>query len=320
MPACRELWVWDDKRDGMTDFLTLAHLSDIHLPPPRPYLGSFCVKRLLGIASWYAARRRQHLAETVAAIVADIQSQAPDHIAVTGDLVNLGLAWEHAAAARWLATLGPPARVTAIPGNHDIYADMADAQGIGRWRSFATGDEAAASGEAAFPFVRCLGNVALIGLNSAIPTPPFRANGRLGADQLRRLGEILASLGTANLVRVVLIHHPPLPGQTGALRALQDANDLVEVLSRHGAELVLHGHNHCAMLAFTDGPVRPIPVVGVPSASLGRAHGKQTLAGYNLYRIAPDPAAPIEMIERAMAMPGGKVTETRRLVLGADLA
>ena len=36
----------------------------------------------------------------------------------------------------------------------------------------------------AFPFVRMLGPVALIGINSAVPTPPLVASGRLGAAQL----------------------------------------------------------------------------------------------------------------------------------------
>lgn len=300
----------------MNGLLTLAHLSDIHLPPPRPYFGDIRMKRMLGMLNWYAGRRRQHLAATLSAIVADMQSQAPDHVAVTGDLVNVGLPFEHEAASRWVAALGSPSHVTAIPGNHDIYVDMPADQGIGRWQAFMADDEPSASQEP-FPFVRRLGRVALVGLNSAVPTPLFHAYGRLGAGQLERLGHILARLGTQGCVRVVLIHHPPLPGQTAARRGLQDAEALAEVLARHGAELVLHGHNHRAMTAFASGPTRPIPVIGVPSASLGSAHGSQTLARYNLYRITADPEAPIELIERGILEPAGEVVEIRRVMLRA---
>lgn len=296
-----------------TGTLTLAHLSDIHLPPPRPYLGHHRVKRLLGMLNWQR-RRRQHLASTLAAIVADLHEAQPDHIAVTGDLVNVGLSSEHEAARRWLNALGPPDRVTAIPGNHDIYVEMALAQGIGHWSAFMADDEPLDT-KSPFPFVRRLGRIALIGLNSALPTPLFHAYGRLGPHQLARLGEILDDLGREGMVRVVLIHHPPLVGQAKHRAALQDADALTEVLRTRGAELVLHGHNHRAMQTFAQGPDRAIPVVGVPSASLGFAEGHRTLARYNLYRIAPDPAVPICMIERGLAVPSGPVVEIARHLL-----
>lgn len=300
----------------MTTRLTLAQLSDIHLPPPRPYRGHIHPKRLLGMLNWHRRRARQHTQATLDAIVADLRRQSPDHIAVTGDLVNVGLAWEHAAAARWLAALGAPSRVTAIPGNHDIYVDGA---GVTAWQAFMA-DAAPGPPADAFPFVRHLGRIALIGLSSAIPTPLFHAYGRLGSGQIERLAATLARLGSEGFVRVVLIHHPPLPGQAPHRCALHDAAELTAVLASHGAELVLHGHNHRAMIAYAAGPRRPIPVVGVPSASLGMIRGSQSPAGYNLFHIAPDPDAPIELIERGISGPGGPVGERRRLVLGASQA
>jgi 3',5'-cyclic AMP phosphodiesterase CpdA len=248
-----------------------------------------------------------------------MQSAAPDHVVVTGDLVNVGLSSEHEAARLWLNSLGPPERVTAIPGNHDIYVKMALARGVGHWRAFMANDAPPGATDR-FPFVRRLGAVALIGLNSALPTPLFHAYGRLGHDQLARLGQMLGSLGSEGLVRVVLIHHPPLVGQAPRRAALQDADQLSEILRQHGAELVLHGHNHRAMRTFTPGPARPIPVVGVPSASMGRVEGHQTLARYNMYRIAPDPGVPIEMIERGLAAPSGPVIEIARHLLIAGAA
>ena len=298
--------------------LTLAHLSDIHLPPPRAYRGHYQAKRLLGMLNWQR-RRRQHLASTLAEIVADVRASSPDHIAVTGDLVNVGMSAEHEAARRWLASLGEPDRVTAIPGNHDIYVEMALARGIGHWQAFMA-DDAPLDSKAPFPFVRRLSGVALIGLNSALPTPLFHAFGRLGSEQIERLGEILRDLGSEGVVRVVLIHHPPLVGQARERAALQDAAQLTDVLHRYGAELVLHGHNHRAMRALTPGPVRPIPVVGVPSASQGFVEGRRTLARYNLYRIAADPAVPIEMIERGLALPSGPIVEIARHRLDVELA
>ena len=55
------------------------------------------------------------------ALVADMRAQRPDHIAVTGDLVNLALEAEFAPAQAWLESVGEPQHVTVIPGNHDAY-------------------------------------------------------------------------------------------------------------------------------------------------------------------------------------------------------
>lgn len=295
----------------MSQTLDLAHVSDIHLPPlPMPRRGEWRVKRLLGWLNWLRLRRRQHQVQVLRALTDDLKAQSPGHIAVTGDLVNIGLPAEYACAARWLEGLGPPDRVTAIPGNHDIYAELGDDPGTGRWQAYMSG-EVDGSGFG-YPFVRRIAHVALIGLNSGLVTPPFCAYGRLGAGQLARLAGVLARLGEQGLVRVVLIHHPPLPGQAAPRCALEDADQVASTLARHGAELVLHGHNHRAMLAFAPGPRGPIPVVGAPSASLGLAQGRQTLARYNIYRIAPDGGSAIEMIERGIAAAGGPVLEIGR--------
>ena len=68
----------------------LAHLSDPHLAPlPRPRLYELAGKRLGGFFNWHRNRRGFHLSAVLDRIVADLKSRAPDHIAVTGDLVNL---------------------------------------------------------------------------------------------------------------------------------------------------------------------------------------------------------------------------------------
>jgi 3',5'-cyclic AMP phosphodiesterase CpdA len=81
-----------------------------------------------------------------------------------------------------------------------------------------------------------------------------------------------------------MIHHPPLRKGTQPGRGLTDAGALEEVLARHGAELVLHGHNHVTSATRFEGPNGTVPVVGAPSASA--AGGALThRAGYNLFTI-----------------------------------
>ena len=101
---------------------TLAHLSDPHLAPlPTPRFSELASKRLLGFLNWQRKRRDIHQRVPLDEIVADLATQTPDHIAVTGDLVNIALPDEFAAARAWLAALGSGHNVTVIPGNHDAY-------------------------------------------------------------------------------------------------------------------------------------------------------------------------------------------------------
>src|SRR5207248_3780951 len=100
----------------------LAHLSDPHIGPmPSARVAELINKRGLGLINWYRKRHRHHRADVLDAIVADMQAQMPEHIAVTGDLVNISLDAEFARAAKWLDTLGKPRDVTLTPGNHDAY-------------------------------------------------------------------------------------------------------------------------------------------------------------------------------------------------------
>ena len=98
---------------------------------------------------------------------------------------------------------------------------------------------------------------------------------------------MLERLKGEDVIRVVLIHHPPLPGLASTRRALEDAAHFARVLRHAGAELVLYGHNHCQRLNWhahvhAEGG-GAIPVIGVPSASAARTHKDEPLARYNIF-------------------------------------
>jgi 3',5'-cyclic AMP phosphodiesterase CpdA len=290
--------------------LVLAHLSDLHLAL-RPKLIELAGKRGLGFINWQRGRKHFHRFEILEAIVRDLKTITPDHIAVTGDLVNLSLATEYAYARTWLEKLGSPHDVTVIPGNHDTYVEKARGGPAAYWGDYMRGDDGAASGT--FPFVRRRGPAALIALSSALPTGPFMATGELGQQQLSALSEALAA--TRGTFRIVLVHHPLVSTPNHYLRRLTDAAELHRVLAAHGAELVLHGHDHCRALIWLDGPERRIPVVGVPSASARASHGDKDAGGYNLFRIDGEAGNwRCEMIGRQRA-PDGTVGEVARQML-----
>jgi 3',5'-cyclic AMP phosphodiesterase CpdA len=243
---------------------TIAHLSDPHLSPaPFPGGAELRLKRFLGWVNWKRARERMNDMEMLARLVADLRAKKPDHVAMTGDAVNLALRSEFARAAEWMAGLGAAEDVSFTPGNHDAYVrDALPAL----TQTFAPWTEGYR-----FPYLRRRGEIALIGLNTGVPTAPFLATGRLGAAQLEALAAMLKE--TAGLARVVMIHHPPLRGgRMPILRGLDDAHAFEAVVRECGAELILHGHTHRTMARRMPSPATRnaagyAPVLGAPSVS-----------------------------------------------------
>ncbi len=264
---------------------TLAHLSDPHLPPlPEPRLTELVGKRVFGYLNWTRNRHRYYRREVLDVLVSDLQAQVPDHIAVTGDLVNLALEAEFALAKAWLEGIGPPERVTLVPGNHDAYVRATSHRFAEAWSSYLVGDET--PGDAMFPTLRRRGPLALIGVSTAVPTPPLMATGWLGKSQLEALDRLLAALAAEPTFRVLLVHHPVR--SSARTKRLTDAPELLALLKQHGVELVLHGHDHVHSTVWVEGPNgASIPAIGVPSAS-ARAHDHYPDAAYNMFSIARD--------------------------------
>ena len=262
---------------------TLAHLSDPHLAPlPRPWLAELAGKRALGYLNWTRNRYKYHRRDILDLLVSDLHTQMPDQIAVTGDLVNFALESEFPLAQAWLKTVGPPDKVTAIPGNHDAYVRSTRLRFAESFAAYFGGD-APQEGPATFPSLRRRGPLALISLSSAVPSGPFMATGRLGSAQLAALEQLLQSIAHEQLFRVLLVHHPLR--SANRMKRLTDAKDLIALLARHGVELILHGHDHVHSTIWIDGPERKIPTVGVPSAS-SIAHGHYPAAAYNVFAIS----------------------------------
>jgi 3',5'-cyclic AMP phosphodiesterase CpdA len=258
---------------------TLAHLSDPHLPPlPKPRLIELAGKRALGYVNWTRNRHKYQRREVLDALVADVKAQGPDHIAVTGDLVNLALEAEFAPARAWLDGVGPPDRVTTIPGNHDAYVRATFHRFGETFAPYLAGDD----GRIGFPSLRRRGPLALISLSTAVPTLPLMATGTLGPDQLASLEEVLERLAAEDVFRVLLVHHP-LKSHARHKR-MTDSAGLLTLLKRHGVELILHGHDHIHSTMWFEGPNGNIPAIGVPSAS-ALAHGHTPAAAYNLFTI-----------------------------------
>lgn len=270
----------------------LAHFSDIHLGPlPDMTYRQLASKRITGYINWKRHRRISLDNGIIDRLTEDMLDAQPDHIALTGDLVNLALEAEIEMARLWLAGLGDPDDISLIPGNHDAYVPRALDKACRAWSPWMTGDHTdPPSDRYDFPYLRVRGPAAIIGVSSARATAPFLASGYFEEKQEGRVAKLLDETRRRGLFRVILIHHPPIRGATGAHKRLFGIGRFNKMVARHGAELVLHGHTHLATVHWMDGQEGRVPVVGVAAA--GQAYGGRKPAGhYNLFDITGSPGA-----------------------------
>ncbi|HEX3348949.1 MAG TPA: metallophosphoesterase [Acetobacteraceae bacterium] len=199
----------------------------------------------------------------VAGLLTELNADAPDLVAISGDLTMGARRKEFRAAHGFIGALRVP--WLAVPGNHDmspyrLWQRFTDP--YLRWREWVAPETEPSWRDE---------SVAVFGLNTA-----HRAGlhwdwsrGRVTRERLCRLLARLAAV-PAGMGRVVVAHHPLIPppdapntpvagGASAALRALGDA----------GVNLVLAGHLHrgYARLAFPEA-VSPLILQGATATSV----------------------------------------------------
>src|SRR6478672_1374400 len=192
--------------------------------------GSAPPTRLLHLSDLHFGGREAP--EVERSLEALIERTAPELVVATGDLTHRGRRDQHAAAAAFLRSLGPP--VLAVPGNHDIpYTFPA--------RFTQTFAEFERHWETTEPVFRSP-TLHVVGLNSVRPWR--HQSGGIRDAQLSRARELLAEAPESAL-RVVALHHhligapwrsrkKPVARRSHVLAALVDS----------GAELIVAGHIH----------------------------------------------------------------------------
>lgn len=266
----------------------LAHISDPHLGPlPEPSRLQLANKRIFGYINWRRNRKGVMTSSVLDHLIEDLQKAKPDHLAISGDLVNLALPQEILNAQKWLQSLGPADWMTVVQGNHDAYVPGSRLKAEQAWLNFMASDKHLAD-QISFPTLRIRQNVALIGVNSARATMPLMATGYFRQHQASQLADILDQTRHDGLFRVVIIHHPPAPKATHWHKRLIGASLFRRVIQNHGAELILHGHTHLATRTTIKGPNHDVPVICVPSASQAPG-GHKPSSAYNIFEISGEP-------------------------------
>ena len=231
----------------------IAHVSDLHVLSPhgvqlRRVLFN---KRLTGFVNLLTKRGRVYRREYLLAALEAARDQA-DHVVVTGDITNLSLEGEYEEAVRLLDDVSRTTEVTVVPGNHDIYlpATLRERRFPHHFSRFMESDLPAHALDlpaGRFPFVKLRGPLAIIGLTTAVPRPPFVSAGQLGKEQLAALRTVLAEPEVARRTPVVLLHHSPFDARLRLSQlqgGLVDARALRSALAGLSCGLVLYGHLH----------------------------------------------------------------------------
>ncbi len=254
--------------------MRIAHLSDLHLHPVGALRAAdLRTRRLFGALNLCLFRAGAYSEDVARAAVEAVREAGVDHVVVTGDLTNLALPSEFALAVQVLRPLGRADRLTVIPGNHDRYTpgSVRDRE-FERWFGYTLWPDGEGRGGGSFPVVKDLADgVTLISLGSAGVVPPACAFGRVGPGQVARLADALDDARRRDRFPIVALHHNlhrrgTLSEATGRLL---DRREVAEVLVRHGARLVLHGHDHREHdMVISDGPDGPgVRVIGCGSSS-----------------------------------------------------
>jgi 3',5'-cyclic AMP phosphodiesterase CpdA len=275
----------------------IAHFSDLHvlsLAGVGPH--RFLNKRLSGYLNLRLKRKHVHRSAYVRAIAREVRQAEVDHVVITGDLTNLALEPEFELVREIIEDeLGfHPSQVSVVPGNHDLYTRgaMRGRRFVRYFGAYVESDLPFATnrGLGVFPFVRLRGPVALIGLSSAVPRPPFVAAGKLGVDQLEALGRLLEHPEVRKRTPVVLLHHPvhsPRSRMKALLEGLHDSRELARRLAGIEHGLLLHGHLHRRLRQELLTERGAIHAIGATSASLHH-EDEAKMAGFNLYEFSEE--------------------------------
>ena len=282
--------------------IRIAHISDLHVLSSTGAQWRHIIfnKRLTGYANLILRRGRVHRREYLLAALSAAVVRA-DHLVVTGDITNLSLEHEYEEARVLLDEAARRTEVTVVPGNHDIYLPSTHRRRrfphyFGQFLQSDLPQLARDLPAGPFPCVKLRGGLAIIGLSSAVPRPPFIASGYVGRAQLEAFEAVLAHPEVRRRTPIVLIHHPPVdtrPRITQLRDGLVDAAGLRSSLAPLPRGLVLFGHLHLRVRCELPTLSGKLDVIGASGAALDHPD-RSVRAGFNLYEFDDDNLASVQ--------------------------
>jgi Icc-related predicted phosphoesterase len=232
-----------------------------------------------------AATADLHFAPQNAAVLRDQFDKVRDGadlLIVAGDLTNYGRPAEMEPLLNTLVRLRIP--TVAVLGNHDYESEqpaelmrMMTAEGIKVLDGSAyERDGVGFAGTKGF--VGGFGRGAL----TAFGEPEIKTFVRASIDEALKLERAMAQLRTTK--RVVVLHYAPIAataeGEAPEIFPFLGSSRLAEVIDRHGADLVVHGHAHNGKLSG-----RTTGGIPVHNVAITLLQSQQPPAGYRIFEV-----------------------------------
>ncbi|MEW6506442.1 MAG: metallophosphoesterase [Bacteroidota bacterium] len=241
--------------------MKIAHISDLHI----------CINY-----------KRNNLSR-VKRLIKQISSSGIDHLVVTGDISDNSREEDFIWFRNILKENGllHSNRTSIIIGNHDIFGGVQTAADIIDFPSKCAGvdfkdkvrnfvkyfeelfeNAFSPSAKSIFPFVKEIGDVVIVGINSVDKYSklrnPFASNGYVSKNQLSEIKKIFNLKNVAEKNKLVLIHHHFYKNNVSSRSSehaiwsrlenftmkLRQKKRLIKLFRENNVELVLHGHSH----------------------------------------------------------------------------
>lgn len=236
--------------------MKVLHFSDIHvdvsprLVPFRDWLG----KRLIGGANHLLRRRKRfrRTREKLASLARFAQENTVDLVVCTGDYTILGTDVELRAARE---VVDPLTRCrlgyVTVPGNHDVYLHDAirEKRFDKYFGEFLISDLPELASSDGWPLVRLFGDeLAVVAVRSARPNPQiWRSSGLIEPGELHALERVLTDPRVRDRFVIIATHYAlrrPDGSHDRAMHGLENADQMLEVISSLSRGCVVHGHIH----------------------------------------------------------------------------
>ncbi len=248
------------EEENVQSVFRVAHISDTHVSPE------------------YNRRNILKLKSLLSAVV----DENYDHVVITGDIAGHGEERDFKSVRRILKYFGllEYEKLTVTIGNHDIFGGVHRAEDLLSFgkhcrsvnyaekvglfeRAFReTFPTKAFETERIFPFVKIIGPIGFVGVNSVRPfhpiLNPFGSNGHVSDRQLQAIERIFSHPSIDGLSKVVLVHHhfnkyrPYSSSMADKLYHIFESQSLKlherrrvqNIFKTLGVDGVLHGHTH----------------------------------------------------------------------------